>query len=288
MLELDNSMRRDFDSCPKLYDWRYNFRLVPTEPKSMAPFFGIAVHKGNAVWYKDDSKDDEAALRAFGEEYAKYYDGRDEDRTAENGFFVLKEYFNQFREDYLKTVAVEIGFAIELGEIIYHGRIDRWATWEGEPVIEDWKTTKYPGSGFVLSEPNNQFTGYVLAAREITGEKVKSIFVTQIGTQIKNVERKSKTNPEPKKRVEILRDVTMREERHFEEFKRGLELSIESIKWCIAHSYWPKQTSNCSSFQGCEYLPLCRATEEAIPYLVNTMYKEKKIRPWEEEEGGER
>ena len=240
----------------------------------MAKYYGTAVHKGLGEWYRGDEKNDEKGLRAFGEEYAKWYDGKDEGRTAENGYYILREYFNRFREDYLKTVEVEIKFVIEMGEVMYSGIIDRLCEWEGEGlVIEDWKSTKWPGSGFVLSEPNNQFTGYLLGAREIIGKGIKTVFVTQIGTQIKNKTRKSKNNPEPEKEVTILRDPSIRSQEQFEEFRRELELTVGGIEWCRSREMWPKHTNWCPSFNGCEFILLCKAAKESVPYLVESLYR---------------
>jgi hypothetical protein len=250
----------------------------------MAPYFGISIHKGVEAFYR--LKDRDSILKAFGEEYSKYYDGKDEDRTVSNAIIMLDEYSKRFKEDYLETVIVdgkplmEIGGSIIIeGEGIgvnYKSRIDRIPLWkqEGKLVIEDWKTSKYVGSNFTILKPNNQFCGYALTVREMRGENLE-FFLTLIGTKVK------KRFKEGEERVEIVRDYTRFSEEDFEEFKLSIINTALRIQKCEERGYWPKRTHSCPSFQGCEYIPLCKAKRENISEMIKQFYKEEKWRAYE-------
>jgi hypothetical protein len=280
MIEIDNFARVQFDTCEKKYYWRIVRGLVLKEPKSLAPFFGIAIHAALEEWYRN-RKDDEA-IKAFASEYVKWFDPKhDEERTPENGLVILKEYFNRYREDYLEVdkELIEVGASAEVwpGEVIYQGRIDLISKWNGETVIVDHKTSAYPTSGFMVLKPNNQFTGYVWLAREITGLDIKTVVVNMIGTKIK------KRLKEGEEAVVLMRDMTTREEKDFKEFQKGLLITVKRIKRCEEFNEWPMRTHSCPSFQGCEYLDLCRGSDEAIPHLIKTFYQERKWNAFEEE-----
>ena len=274
MFEIDNFSRVAFDTCERKYYWRIVKSLVLKEPKNLAPFFGIAIHAGLESHYQGNSDDD--SIRAFGSEYAKWFDPKfDEERTPENGFLILKEYLKRYSDDDLEVdkELVEIGASAEIwpGLVIYKGRIDLTPKWNDEVIIVDHKTSAYPTSNFLILNPNNQFTGYIWLAREITGIKIKTIMANILGTKIK------KRLKEGEEAITLLRDTTTRDDTDIEEFKKGVLITVKRIKWCEEHNYWAMRTHSCPSFQGCDYLDLCRAREGAVPHLIKAFYTE---RPW--------
>lgn len=277
MIELDNTARTCFDACERKYYYRHVLDLVPLEPQSMAPYFGAAIHKGVQAFYEGKPRDD--CLRSFAEEYAKWYDEKDDERKPGDGIVILDEYFKRFKEDYLKTVKLEIGHSMVVSEegieIVYKMRIDRIAQWDEEVVLEDWKTSKYVGSSFTILRPNNQFVGYALGVKELMGVN-PTFFITIIGTKVK------KRVKEGEERIEIVRDNVKFSEEDFEEFKRGLVDTARRIEKCKQENYWPKRTHSCPSFQGCEYIPLCKANKETFSGLVSTFYREEKWKAFEE------
>ncbi len=280
IVELDNTSRVCFDSCERKYYFKHHLGIVLAEPQSMAAYYGISIHKGIESFYKGKSRDE--SLKAFGEEYAKWYDGKDEDRTVSNAIVILDEYFKRFNEDYLETKELEIGGVIivkgEGIEVSYKSRIDRIALWksEGKLVIEDWKTSKYVGSSFTVLRPNHQFIGYALTVREIKGENL-DFFLTLIGSKVK------KRFKEGEERVEIVRDYTRYSEEDFSEFKRGIINTALRLRECKETEYWPKRTHSCSSFQGCEYLSLCRTRKENEAEMIKQMYRKEVWRAYEQE-----
>ncbi len=270
MIELDNTSRVCFDACERKYYYRYRLDIVPLEPQSMAPYFGIAIHKGVEEFYHLGTRD--SVLKAFGEEYANYYDGKDEDRTVGAGIIILDEYSKRFKDDYLETKELEIGGVIVIEgegiEVSYKSRIDRIALWkvEGKLVLEDWKTSSYVGSKFTILKPNNQFVGYALTVREMRGENLE-FFLTLIGTKVK---KKAKEGEE---RIEIVRDYVRFTEEDFEEFKLGVIDTALRIQKCDLSGYWPKRTHSCPSFQGCEYLALCKSNKESEKEMIKQFYR---------------
>lgn len=277
MLILDNFSRQMFEACPQKYYWRMREHLVLKEPKNMALYLGIAIHKGLEEYYRSGDKVE--AIKTYGLEYAKYYDGKDLDRTLENGLIVMEQYFKQYEEDYLETFSlageplVEVGGAMIIGDVIYNMRMD-WIAKnkvEGSLTVVDHKTSKYPGSSFNTIKPNNALTGYILGAREITGMDIDTAMLNIIGT---NVRKRLKDGQEP---VDCVRDFTKRDKEDFDRFKKEIVKVSQRIKECDSTGLWERQTGACPSFNGCEYRDLCNASEEALPHLVKTLYKEE---PW--------
>ncbi len=283
MIELDNTARVCFDSCEQKYYLRHVLDLVPKEPPSMAPFYGISIHSGIRAFYEGKSR--EEVQRAFADEYVKYYDGRDEDRTVGNAVIILDEYAKRWKEDYLETEQTEIGGGVVIQEgeveVFYKGRIDRRARWgpSGERAIEDWKTSKYVGSQFTLLRPNSQFVGYALMERELTGVNPE-FFLTMIGTQVRKRGAKNRALEEGEERVAITRESTKYQEWEFEEFRRGVISTARRIRECEREEYWPKRTHSCPSFQGCEYIPLCKRGKAEFELLVEAFYKREKWEAW--------
>jgi hypothetical protein len=304
MINLDNTARVNFDKCEQYYYLRNVRNLVPLEPGSMAPYFGSAIHKGLEHWYKSNRTDRTGAIKAFAEEYAKIFDEKDDERTPGAGMEILNAFFVRWQDDYLRTwtlggvpqIEIGVGVLLDLSnygsksEIYYTGRIDRiveWETSEGvEVCIDDWKTTYYIGSGFVLPKPNSQFTGYIYNAREITGLPIKSSFIDFIGTKIRKQtienHKQVKFAVGDPRRVELQRDITERTEEDFEEWKRGLASTVNRITLCQKSEIWPKRTHSCPSFKGCEFIPICSKQDSAKEGVIKTMYKEEVWAPWDE------
>ncbi len=276
MIELDNTARVCFDACEQKYWLRHVLDLVPLEPQSMAPFFGIALHRGVQAFYELKSRDD--VMKAFGAEYAKWFDEKDDERTPANGMIILDEYSKRWKEDYLKTVKLEIGHAIVIEgegvEVHYKMRIDRIARWEEEIALVDWKTSKYVGSSFTIIRPNNQFVGYALGVKELMGAN-PTFFLDMIGTHVK------KRVKEGEERVELVRDNVKFSEEEFEEFRKGVISTAQRIEKCKAENYWPKRTHSCPSFSGCEYLPLCKASRDTWKSMKETFYRREKWSAYE-------
>ena len=282
LLELDNTARTCFDACEQKYYLRHILDLVPLEPPSMAPFLGIAIHKGVQAFYEKRERDE--VMRAFGEEYAKWFDEKDDERTPANGMIILDSYMKRWEEDYLETIEKNGKLLLEIGhsiivegrgiEVVYKMRIDRVAEWNEEVVLVDWKTSKYVGSSFTLIRPNNQFVGYALGVKELIGVN-PIFFLDMIGTHVK------KRVKEGEERVELVRESVKFTEEEFEEFRRGVIETAKRIEKCRSENYWAKRTHSCPSFSGCEYLPLCKADKETWEGMVKTFYKKEKWRAYE-------
>ena len=282
-VELDNTSRVCFDACEQKYYLRHILNLVPLEPSSMAPYFGAAIHKGVQAFYEGKLRDE--SIKEFAIEYAEHFDEKDDERTPANRMIVLDEYFKRFKDDYLKTIKLEIGHSIVIEvdglEIVYHMRIDRIAQWDKEVALEDWKTSKYVGSSFTIIRPNNQFTGYSLGVRELMGVN-PTFFLTIIGTKVR------KRVTEGQERVDIVRENIKYSDEEFEEFKRGVVVTAKRICECKESKYWAKRSHSCPSFSGCEYLPLCRASRETFESMRSTFYKVSEWKAFEtNSEGGE-
>ena len=292
MLEIDNTSRVLFETCPRKYYYRIVKGIVPLEPKSMAPYFGAAIHRGAETLYRGGSQAD--IMKAFATEYEPHWNPQiDSERSIENGYIVLQNFIKRFNptSDYLQTLklgevlALEQGFSIMLSDgVVFSGRIDRLAEWEGEVVVEDWKTSRYVGSGYVVVKPNDQFTGYAFGASDILGVQIKTIFITQIGTYVKKQRKeggKVVKLTEDDERIDITRTTTTRTSQDYEDWRERLLLTSYRIQRAMEAERWPMQPHSCPSFQGCEYLPLCSAQEEARESIADTLFKKEQWRAYE-------
>jgi hypothetical protein len=118
--------------------------------------------------------------------------------------------------------------------------------------------------------------------RVLTGKPFTKFLVNWISTSIKKERREGGKRiklREEDERVEFVRDFTTRTEEDFKEFIYGLKVTESRIRQCEESGRWPKRTHSCPSFNGCEYLPLCRdgVSEEMREALIRTFYK---VSPW--------
>ena len=98
------------------------------------------------------------------------------------GVWLLQKYFkeNPVEADPFETIVdehgkpyLEVGFAVDAGEGVFVGRIDRIARFKetGDIYIIDHKTTRKTLNSWYWSQynPNNQMTGYMWGVYELLG-----------------------------------------------------------------------------------------------------------------------
>lgn len=292
---LDNYQRQLFDACERKYYWRIVRKKVPLEVTSMAPYYGIAIHRGmelrNQQIISGKSPNVMECLKAAADEYIKWYvEGKDDERTIENLALVFVEYWKRYKEDYLQPTATEVGGLIEISpELLYGGRIDALMKnpTDNEELIHDYKSTSRATSKFNVFNPNNQFLGYILIVKELMGKHLR-LCVDYVGTTVKKtkeVNGKRVKLTDEDERVDLVREFVSASQQDFNEFKKGIIDTAERIRKCEEEGFWPKRTHSCPSFQGCEYLPLCQngRSKEMQEGMAATFYREEEWKIFEEE-----
>lgn len=289
MIYLSNSSRTTFDSCPAKYYWNYIYEggveLVEVRSTHIGKLFGECLHSALLVYRRGGGE--QKVMEKFGEKYVELLSAVEGEKSITDGYTLLQEYMHRYplADDYLVTdnvALLEVDFMLEIEpELIYRGVIDWMPKWNGERVVVDLKSTKYPQSGYNVSKPNNQLTGYCLAATEHMGEMVKTAMLDIMGTQIKKQKiegGKRKMLEEGEERCTLIREPTERNYDDFMEFKEGLKETKFRLKRCMERDHWPKWTHSCPSFGGCDFMELCNSTRESLPYISKSLYRGRRER----------
>jgi PD-(D/E)XK nuclease superfamily len=131
--------------------------------------------------------------------------------------------------------------AAPLELIEYGGIFDGLVEFSGNVYVLEHKTTSQLGSYYFNQfKPNNQITGYVWAARQLSGKRVGGAILNAIG-----VYKSSATKLE--------RSITSRADTEIAEWLTNLRHSCQMIKDCERREYWPLHTPSCTMYGQCEY-----------------------------------
>lgn len=207
-----------------------------------------------------------APLRALGEENK---------RSVMNGLKILRAYFKHYLDDGLEVVHDERGPIIERDVefmlakrpddsliVNYFGTIDAILrdTVSGQVFVADHKTTHALGADFYNRiNPNFQYTGYVLAARQCLGIHTDTFMVN--GIQV------------VKTKQEFSRQFTRRTEEDFIELSHAVTRAVDELITCEETGFYPMNTpSPCAMYGGCQYLPICSLPANMRDNTIKTQY----------------
>ena len=273
--KLDNSMMSEFASCPRKFYYRYALNLTSKDGSSLfKPEFGSALHSALEQHYSGNGVD--KAKEAFTRHWMPY-EGHDVKgiRCLVKGLNIIEDYVKTFpfSEEHFEVVSikdVELAGAIDMGNFLFLYRADLLVKDKnnGSYKVLDHKTTAY--KGFLTPKPNQQLCGYAYALGEQTGEKIE--------TAILNILHFTK-----------LQINFMREEISFpldyiqEEWVKDVRLWAENIKNSCRIDHFPKNTSMCTAYGGCQFIHLCKHKMGSPTHstLLKSLYKEHKWEPFE-------
>lgn len=274
---IDNYSLSMFQHCPRRYQYRMIWHLVPKESKELAAQFGIAIHKALEVLFKSGALSD--AMDAF-RNYFEPLGIEDNKRNISNGITILqnyKEIYGSPLSERFNVIANEKIYKADLGgqeEQLYHGILDKLIQYKdgpraGEYWIMDHKTSSSPMA--FVERPNHQATGYIWIAKE-NGYDVKGCVFDLLGVYVENT----------KKAVgeRFTRRETTRSEHEIDQWKVVVRENIYRIElYMVGWELWP-QFDDCSSYGGCAYKDLCLARDKKTMELIKGEFYTKK--PWEE------
>jgi hypothetical protein len=272
LIGLDNSMLKNFISCPFYFNLRHEkgYTLAQPEPNT-GMMFGVAIHKANEQWFGRGFNDADA-LQVFIENFRDYEEkpkmGKKKELSATYtliyGCSLLQTYYNKYKEEKnYEIIEVESPLAEQLiGNIYWVGRVDLIFRAPNKKLrIRDFKSTKYYNDFFI--NPNPQFLGYDFLVSTLTGEKVEGE-VDIFGV--------SKTGD--------IDELLKRESFEFTDFQRARWKS-STVSWlnrideCRSSGMWPMGW-NCRPFarSDCQFRAICTcAVPETVPELLRTMYR---------------
>lgn len=284
---LDASKIDVLNLCPRKYQYRHEFHLVPIRSEdfseSTALTFGHAIHAALATYYMGDGFIDStcpcptfegcqfckggmiprmAAL--FLINYPEDPTDERDPRTRARGIEILYAYVNKWRREPFEVVGVEIPFAIPFNGITYIGRIDLLVKEDGKLKPWDHKTASRFGMFFDQGfKQSGQLTGYMQSVHEITGMPV-----TEAGINAIRVTTKIDDDS-------FMRLTTMRTPEDFDEWRKHVNSAIERIRLYRNNDFWPKHAPfACTAYnRQCEYYSLCISGRETRQLLMESQFE---------------
>lgn len=278
---------------------QYNLALnLRSENESPALTFGKAIHRGLEYWYclpRDqrllDTKlfknelellgvgmgTEEAfsngpleAIRQFVSSAQSLLSLPDGDkRSVEQGVKILKNYFEHYKNDPFIVMRDDQGPLIERSfefpitpKVTYFGTIDCILRNEetGLIFVADHKTTTSLGQQLLQrTNPNHQYTGYILAAQKCFGLDTNDFMVN--GIQV------------AKTKQEFARFFTKRSEDDFRSLEEAVLKAINDYERCLEIGYWPQTAPGpCSDYGGCPYIDACSVPESMRKTVLEAKY----------------
>lgn len=192
-LVIDVSRLSAFQTCQRMFKYRYVEHWHPKTARMVAADFGTAIHC--AMEARGDGGPLAAMQAAFSAKWQELGGDVPEDamRTEEHGLWILGRYVQKWgATDVWKIKAQERAFAVHVGfagdAIGVHpvwliGRWDAEVEMAGAHIIVDHKTKSQMGySASQQYKPSLQMLGYVWAARQLGEPACAMAMVNMIGT----------------------------------------------------------------------------------------------------------
>lgn len=273
-MKIDNFALSMHQSCPA----KYQLRMVEgwtSRRRTGALGFGSALHIGLATWYK--TGDPVLCLQEINKAWPDNMP-IDDWRTKEKCIVTMAEYIKQYPTETWKVVGmpdnpvIEVPFTLDFGMYLpcttcsvkhgderdwleaichfcgmakealeYGGIYDMLVDFGGQLFVVDHKSTSVLGPQYFNQfNPNNQMTGYIWAASQLSGAKVTGAIINAIG-----VMKTGKTKFE--------REITSRSPEAIEVWKRMVYVEACNIKEHERIGLFPWRTQSCTMYGRCEY-----------------------------------
>lgn len=285
--------------CLRKYFYRLCLGRAPTED---AIYFawGSAYHKFREVLEKcygigddkpkkfDEEKAMQAMLQALNEglDYWRKH-GKDQQVTDKFSWMTagrllssFKKAFEHWKEEKkrnnIEVIAVEQPFNVQLKDGSHRsGKADQIVRWNGKVWGRDFKTTSKDTSFYQRNlDPNEQFSGYTFAEKELAGETVQG--------QIIELLFNGKSTKKEEKGPEIVSLVASRTSYQLQEWERDTIFWTDIIRQARERDHYPMSEVGCNF---CEYHQVCKqGNEAAMIYQLESNYK---LSPWDNQKIGE-
>lgn len=259
VMKVDNFALTMHQACPAKYNLRIRQRWE-SRVKGGALNFGLALHAGLAEWYA--SRDLPKAILAIREAWNEKDVGIDDHRTLAKCEQVLFAYCRQYPHEQFKFVGstdgspiIERSFSLPL---VVPGTDTQICTFDGIPIeyggifdglvefgptlyVIDHKSTSQLGAYYMNQfKPNNQITGYVWGAQQLSGRRVGGAFINAICiTRGGNISFK--------------RDVTTREPEEIARWCRDVQSTCNEIRRHELDGHFPWRTTSCTQYGLCQF-----------------------------------
>ena len=294
--------------CRRYHLFSNEWHLTSKEEKP-ALTYGSAIHEALYHWYNRDGED--VSLKAFikrcrvpGANIDLELDaakGSKQRYSIQWGIYLLQKYFeeNPVEADPFETVTdsdgkpyLEIGFAVNAGEGIFVGKIDRIARYKetGDLYIIDHKTTRSALNQWYWTQfnPNNQFTSYMWGVSELLGEMpvgcvINAVRVYQFATMKAGETLKEKVFARSwiKPTFEQVQD-------RAKEIRETI-IDLKAARTRGINAFYKNAPAACTMWGGCSFLPICSSRTADVAQLIAAgSYKTKHWFPYKELENAKR
>lgn len=198
-------------------------------------------------------------------------------KTRANLIRTIIWYVDHWEKESLETVilangkpAVEYSFSIDIGNgLLWCGHIDRLVTWQGDPYVQDQKTTGSTIGPYWFEDfnPDNQFTGYAFAGKMILGTPVKGVIIdgAQVAVGFSRFER----------------GFAFRSDQQLVEWLDDVRYYIARVAQATRDNYWPRNRTSCSKYGGCVFRDVCaRSPSVRENFLKQDFYQQPLEERW--------
>jgi hypothetical protein len=241
--------------CPRLYWWA-SIQHIDTVGVKAALVNGEAYHECKAAYLKMKLKgvDHEtaavAALEVMEPIMARITEP-DVKRNISIARQTMHNYFEIHKDEVYETLEVEVPFAVDLGELLFVGKIDAIKNWPGFGlVIEETKSTSIIGTRWAQrAKPNMQIDGYFSAAATIMGKVPWGAILDVIPV----------TKDPNKGTNQAFRILTVRNQRDIDLWIQNVRYWWQTKMEYESKGFFPQNTENCTPLIGfgCDFTTLC-------------------------------
>lgn len=285
---LDNSAMSLLKTCPRKYYLRIEQAICLAEA-SNALNTGTICHEGVANYHKARlANHDFDTAKAIGlhtiSKGMLTITNPDKIRNETVVMRVMNTYFNKWKDEPYETLEAEIGFAVDLRDFVFVGKIDSLKTHPAFGLlVNETKTTTIVGERWSLrTKPNAQIDGYVSAYYINTGDM-------PYGAILDIIPLFDETTVKDKKSVENRRPFRLLTTRSKQDVDNWILNTNDWYRHLIRFKdsgVWPQNTDACAPLMGftCEYIPICSEypnVSSVQSMNISSIYKRETWEPWE-------
>jgi hypothetical protein len=290
----DNSAFGLFKFCPRKYFLRIE-QSITLAVDSAALYTGTACHDSKATYLKAKMKGHSheecraVALHVLSKAMLAM-PNPDDLRNETVIMRVMGRYFDRWRDEPYKTLETEIGFAVDMDDFTFVGKIDALKQLDAYGLlVEETKTTSIVGDRWPLrTKPNSQIDGYVSAYYINTGEMPYGAILDIIP-----IYDETRTKPQTQAARDLkveknkpFRLLTIRSEQDVENWIANTKEWYYQIQRSKENKVWPTNTDACAPLVGftCEYIPICSeypSVTNVHSMNISSIFKIEAWEPWE-------
>lgn len=271
---LDYSALSMFQRCPMSFYWRMVQHITPAITEASL-INGQAYHEAKAVYLQAmiDKKFHEDAKQAALDSMIPIMQTITQDDPKRNLTVAIKtmdHYLDFWKDDLYKPIDVEIGFAVDLIDFFFVGRIDSFESGPFGKVVMETKTTTIVGDRWQFrGKPNLQIDGYVASRYILTGEMPYGAVLDVIPIHDKKI-------------ILPFRIITPRSVEDVENWIKEVRMWYFLINACKRENHFPPHTEMCMPMVGfsCNYRLLCKTYPSPFHLPEIPLSGEYKVESW--------